>query len=160
MTENTTAPGREAGPPPRNSRGDAAPPLRDSGMCFACGQHNPIGLGLSFSWDGDHYRTRYIPGENHQGWADRVHGGLIALVMDEVLARAALERHGLEWVTVDLSVRLLKPARIGAPLLYTGRIDEVHKRLIVCTGEAVDEETGEKIATGKAKLMRAATAAA
>jgi acyl-coenzyme A thioesterase PaaI-like protein len=132
-----------------------AAPLRDSGMCFACGERNPIGLRLSFRWDGDNYMTRFVPGENHQGWAERVHGGLIALVMDEVLARAALERHGLEWVTVDLSVRLLRPARIAVPLLFTGRIGEAHRRLIVCAGEAIEEETGTVVATGKAKLMRA-----
>ena len=128
--------------------------LVDNGLCFGCGPHNEIGLKLAFAWDGDTYYTRWTPRPEHQGWADRVHGGLLALVLDEALARAALERHGRQWVTAELTTRLKRPAVVGDPLRIEARIITVRPRLIVCEGEARIETDGLLIATGQAKLMR------
>jgi len=129
--------------------------LRDDGLCFACGPRNSIGLHLEFTWTGDVYSTRWTPTQEHQGWADRVHGGLLALVLDEVLSRAALERHGLYWVTAELTTRLRCPARIGDALVLTAQVVSVRPRLIVCEGEIRTEIGNRLIASGQAKLMRA-----
>ncbi len=129
--------------------------LRDDGMCFGCGQHNPIGLRLTFDWDGDVYCTEYTPERTHQGWAGRTHGGMLALVLDEVLSRVVLARHGLDWVTVELTTRLLLPAEVGRALYVKGRVESVHSRMIASVGEVIDVESGQIMATGRAKLMRA-----
>lgn len=129
-------------------------PLRDDGLCFGCGPNNPIGLRLAFAWDGDTYRTRWTPDARHQGWAGRVHGGLLALVLDETLSRAALDRHGLDWVTAELSTRLRSPAAVGRPLVIEARIESIRRPLIVCVGDVTDEASGALIAVGQAKLMR------
>ena len=129
--------------------------LQDDGLCFGCGPRNEIGLHLTFAWDADRYETRWTPAREHQGWADRVHGGLLALVLDEALSRAALERHGLHWVTAELTTRLKSPAQIGEPLLVRSQIVSVRSRLIVCTGEIWAETGNRLVATGLAKLMRA-----
>ena len=130
--------------------------LQNDGFCFGCGPLNPIGLKLTFDWDGDTYQTLWTPAREHQGWANRVHGGLLALVLDEALSRAALERHGLHWVTAELTTRLKAPAIIGETLRVTARIMAVRPRLIVCAGEVRTEAGGKLIATGHAKMMRAA----
>ena len=129
--------------------------LEDNGLCFGCGPHNPIGLHLTFAWDGDEYGTRWTPEQVHQGWADRVHGGLLALVLDETLSRAALSRHGLNWVTAELTTRLQKPAVVGEPLRARARIIIVRPRLIICEGEIATEADGSVVAAGTAKMMRA-----
>ena len=138
---------------PRGDQPAAASLLRDDGMCFGCGSENPIGLHLNFAWDGDTYGTRFVPEACHQGWVGRVHGGILALLLDEVLSRAALERHGLDWVTAELTTRLVRPAPTGEALIVQGRIDSARPRLILCTGEVLDE-AGEVIARGAAKMMR------
>ncbi len=130
------------------------PGLVDDGLCFACGPHNPIGLHLAFAWDGDVYGSRWTPLPEHQGWAGRVHGGLLAVVLDEVLSRAALERHGLHWVTAELTTRLRRPAPIGVPLVIEAEIKTARRSLIVSRGEIREETTGTVVATGEAKLMR------
>ena len=127
--------------------------LEDDGMCFGCGPQNEIGLQLNFAWDGDTYATRWTPAKAHQGWADRVHGGLLALVLDETLSRAAHTRHGLFWVTAELTTRLIKPALVNQPLRVQARIQSARRRLIICTGEVVDEQTNATVATGLAKMM-------
>lgn len=133
---------------------DPTPTLIDDDLCFGCGARNPIGLRLAFHWDGDLYRTHWTPQREHQGWADRVHGGLLALVLDEVLSRAVLERHGLHWVTAELTTRLRRPAAIGVPLIVEGSVSTARRALIVSRGQIREEETGQIIATGEAKLMR------
>lgn len=130
------------------------PNLQDDGMCFGCGSQNDGGLHLSFHWDGEVYGTCWVPERRHQGWAGRVHGGLLALLLDEALSRAALERHGLHWVTAELTTRLKAPAHIGEALAVTARIIAVRPRLIICAGD-VRTEAGKLVATGQAKLMRA-----
>lgn len=131
--------------------------LQDDGQCFGCGPHNAVGLRLTFSCDGDICETRWTPEKVHQGWAGRVHGGLLALMLDEVLSHVALERHGLHWVTAELTTRLRRPAFVGTPLRAQGWAATVRPRLIVCEGIILDDLTGQVIATGKAKLMRADT---
>jgi len=128
--------------------------LVNDGYCFGCGPQNPIGLGLTFHWNGEVYTSMWTPQREHQGWADRVHGGLLALVLDEALSRAALERRGLHWVTAELTTRLHTPAAIGEPLRVTAQVVSVRPRLIVCTGEVWAEASSQLIASGTAKLMR------
>lgn len=128
--------------------------LINDGYCFGCGPQNPIGLGLTFGWSGEVYTSVWTPEREHQGWADRVHGGLLALVLDEALSRAALERHGLHWVTAELTTRLHAPAAISEPLRVTARIVSARPRLIVCTGEVRTEASSQLIAAGTAKMMR------
>ncbi len=130
------------------------PVLTDDGLCFGCGARNPIGLRLAFHWDGDLYRAPWTPRREHQGWADRVHGGLLALVLDETLSRAALERHGLHWVTAELTTRLRRPAAIGVPLIVEGSVTIVRRSLIVSRGQVREADSGQTVATGEAKLMR------
>lgn len=136
------------------SGSDAPLLLRDDSYCFGCGADNPIGLHLTFHWEGDTYMTRYVPERSHQGWAGRTHGGIIALILDEVLSRAALDRHGMDWVTAELTTRLVKPAPIGRALIVKGQVVTVRSRIIICSGEVSDEIAGQIIATGSAKLMR------
>ena len=44
--------------------------IKDDGLCFGCGQENPIGLKLDFRWDGATARTEFTPARNYQGWSD------------------------------------------------------------------------------------------
>ena len=131
------------------------PTLDENGLCFVCGPNNPAGLHLSFAWDGDTYWTDWTPLPIHQGWGDRAHGGLLATVLDETLSRAALDRHGLVWVTAELTTRLTRPARIGEALRVSARVLTVRPRLIVCEGEVRRLSDDTLVAWGQAKLMRA-----
>ena len=60
--------------------------VRSDHACFDCGDDNPIGLHLRFAPDGDGVITSFIPGPEHQGFHDVVHGGIISSVLDEAMA--------------------------------------------------------------------------
>ena len=87
-----------------------------------------------------------------------MHGGLLALVLDEALSRAALETHGLYWVTAELTTRLHAPAAIGETLRVTAWVVAARPKLVVCAGEVRTEASRRLIASGSAKMMRAADA--
>ena len=129
--------------------------LVNNDYCFGCGTQNPVGLGLQFGWRGAVCEAEWMPKPEHQGWAGRVHGGMLALVLDEALSRAALEAHGLHWVTAELTTRLHAPAAVGEPLRVTAWVVSARPRLIVCAGEVWAAHSSLLVAAGTAKMMRA-----
>ena len=52
-------------------------PIEDAPMCFACGQENPIGLRIRFTLDGGKVTAQFTANENHVGYENTVHGGII-----------------------------------------------------------------------------------
>jgi acyl-coenzyme A thioesterase PaaI-like protein len=123
-------------------------------MCFACGRENPIGLHLEFHPDGDRAtRARFVPAKAHQGYADIVHGGILALAMDEAMVRL-LYTMGYPAVSGTLHVRLEKTARVGEPLLVRGEFVEARSRALVTRAEVVRESDGERLARADAICVR------
>ena len=55
-------------------------------MCFACGPDNPIGLKINFHVVGDECTGEFTPNENHVGFQNTVHGGIIYTALDDVTA--------------------------------------------------------------------------
>ena len=98
-------------------------------MCFGCGSRNPIGLKLKFDWDGKVARADFTPGENHQGWSNYVHGGIITCLLDEAVGWTALFA-GFNTVTAKLNTRFRQMAVSGEPLVITCEITKNAKRLI------------------------------
>ena len=128
--------------------------LVNNDYCFGCGTQNPVGLGLQFRWSGAVCEAVWTPKPEHQGWAGRVHGGLLALVLDEALSRAALDMHGLHWVTAELTTRLHAPAALDAPLWVTAWVVSARPRLVVCAGEVRSVRDNALVAAGSAKMMQ------
>jgi len=90
-------------------------------MCFGCGQDNPIGLKLIFSWDGKTARAEFVPTKLHQGWPDIVHGGILMSVLDEAMGNV-VRFEGMNCVTAKIQVRLRRPASVGELLIVTAEV--------------------------------------
>ena len=134
--------------PPANSM------LEDDGMCFCCGQKNPIGLKLQFEMLPEgRMRTEWTPRREHQGFKDIVHGGLVATLLDEVMIRL-LYALGIRAVTAELSTRLLRPLGAGKRYRFESRLVEDKGRVVTAEAEGFDAESGERVASGIAKCMR------
>lgn len=108
-------------------------------MCFACGKNNPIGLKLEFRFEGGEYLTEFEVRPDYQGWNGIVHGGLLATVLDEVMARMLWEKK-LNAITGRLNVRYHKPVPIGEKLTIRGRLTKHRSPLIETSAEAVNGE--------------------
>jgi acyl-coenzyme A thioesterase PaaI-like protein len=122
-----------------------------NGMCFACGQENPIGLRLQFRFDGDDYVTAFEVRPEYQGWAGIVHGGLLATVLDEVMARLLWEKQ-INAITGRLEVRFHKPVRIGERLEIRGRVTRHRPPGVETTAEAITAD-GSIVAEAKAMSL-------
>ena len=53
--------------------------------CLVCGPANPDGLHLDIHRDGTDAVARYTPKATQIGYPERVHGGLIGMLVDEML---------------------------------------------------------------------------
>jgi uncharacterized protein (TIGR00369 family) len=108
--------------------------VKESDLCFACGPKNPIGLKLKFDWDGREVKSRFTPGEFHQGWAGLVHGGITASLLDEAMSYAALYS-GVNSLTARMQVRFKRPVPIDEPLTVTASVTRKTRRLVETRGE-------------------------
>ena len=76
----------------------------DNNNCFVCGPSNPIGLRIKFRIDGDVCRGEFKPGENHVGYNNITHGGIIFSLLDDVMANW-LYLKGMKAVTAKCDIR-------------------------------------------------------
>ena len=94
---------------------------RPDNLCFACGGGNARGMHLTFEQDDAARRIRggfRITGD-YQGGAGFVHGGIIATLLDEVMAKVSrFEKDHA--VTAKLSVEYLRPVPIEVDLIVEG----------------------------------------
>ena len=103
-------------------------------MCFACGPDNPIGLQIDFSFDGDVCTAEFTPNQNHVGFTDTVHGGILYTALDDVTANV-LYQQGRKAHTARCEVRYRQKATVGDTLRLKGWIESERRRLIVLRGE-------------------------
>jgi len=120
-------------------------------MCFACGQKNPVGLKLSFAWDGKTARAEFTPNKFHQGWAGVVHGGIITCLLDEAMSYAALFE-GVNSLTAKMQARFRRPVKIGEPLIITASLTKKTRKLVEAKAE-MSLKDGTPIADSTATMF-------
>ena len=127
--------------------------LEDNDMCYACGKKNTHGLHLEFTLceRDKSIETNFLPSELHQGWEGIVHGGVIATVMDEAMAKMA-QLLGYHVVTASLDVRFKDMAKTRELLKVRAEVTKLSKKLIF-TKAVAHREDGKIIAEARAKLM-------
>lgn len=129
--------------------------LDDDRHCFGCGERNPIGLKLKFEKTADGVEAVFTPHKDHQGYKDLLHGGFMALVLDEAMVNAVWLNE-TPAVSVEIRVRLRHAVRIGQPLRIRAWITPgagSQKRLVLTQAEARDE-AGRVVAEADAKCLR------
>ena len=110
--------------------------------CFGCGAANQSGLQLDgFSRDGDQVSVTFVPQSHHTGFADILHGGIVATALDEIMAWTAMLVEGVLVVTGTMELRFRKPARAGATFRLVGELIERRGRRLMINGTLYDGET-------------------
>ena len=125
---------------------DAAP------MCFACGKDNPIGLQIDFNFDGDFCTAEFTGSENHVGWENTIHGGIIYSALDDVTANV-IYLQGRKAHTAKCEIRYRKPLYIGETISLKGWIEKEKGRLIILKGEARRKADDVLVADCEASFM-------
>ncbi len=127
----------------------------NSKMCFVCGLQNSFGLKASFfEVEGEQLVALFTPCEQHQGYPDRLHGGLAATILDETIGRAININQNEIWgVTVEFKVRYRKPVPLEQELKAVGRITSQNRRFFEGTGEIL-LPNGEVAVEGYGKYIK------
>jgi uncharacterized protein (TIGR00369 family) len=121
--------------------------------CFACGDANPIGMRLEIELGEGTATTTWIPGPDFVGWEDKVHGGLLATLLDEVMAWAPSSYDS--WaVTAEMRIRYRTPANPGEALTARGWVTERRRRIYHVRGE-VRNADGRLIADAQGRFLGA-----
>lgn len=122
-----------------------------SSDCFVCGVDNPFGLKLSFYDDGPgRVVCEYTIPEHFNGYPGVTHGGVVAAILDETMARAFFSGAPDRFMyTAKLTTRYRKPVPTGQPIRLEGeivkdrgRIGEARARLFGPEGNLLAEAEG------------------
>jgi uncharacterized protein (TIGR00369 family) len=121
--------------------------------CFGCGGANPRGMQLTFEQDDETQRIRgrfRIPAD-FQGGAGFVHGGIIAMLLDEAMAKVSrfAKDHA---VTGEITVEYRKPVRVGEEITVEGWEVGREGRLRKREGE-IRDASGAVLASGRARFI-------
>ena len=124
------------------------------GHCFGCGPLNREGLQMTFRSEDETAVTEFEVPDRYQSWKGVVHGGMVALILDEAVGWAAWHR-GHPGVTGKLEVRYRKPLRLGERIRVTGRVDRIRRTLVYASANILRVSDGSTIAEATATLMDA-----
>lgn len=102
--------------------------------CAICGPDDPFDLGLEFQCETDGAMSVIVrDGKRFQGYADRLHGGIISMLFDAAMTHC-LFAHGVSAVTASLNVRFLEPVNPGRSITVRARIEKQKSHLYLLTG--------------------------
>ena len=98
--------------------------------CFGCSPHNPLGLHLVFSEDGDEIVSQWNPGINFQGYFNILHGGIQATLMDEIASWTVYVKVKTAGFTSKADIRYLKTVGMDqGPLTLRSRVKQMRRNL-------------------------------
>ena len=92
------------------------------GQCFGCSPINSQGLGLRFYLSEYGCYTKCSIPDHLCGIDGIVHGGILALLLDEVSQWTMIARLGKMGMTREISVRFLKAVPTNAEIIVEARI--------------------------------------
>jgi len=124
----------------------------DIAVCYGCGRHNPVGLGIKTYWDGSEGTCRFTPRDDHLAYPGVIYGGLIACLVDcHSIGTAVAAAHDAEgrdpetgllilFFTARLEIDYIAPTPAGTELFLAARVEEAgpRKSVISCTVHAND----------------------
>ena len=119
--------------------------------CFACGEKNPIGLHLTFNFDGEKVTTKKILPREFEGYEGAAHGGIISTMLDETMCKFISAKYHERALTGRLEVRFKFPTPIEQELKISAW-EESQRRNIITMRSAVETQDGVVTAEATAKF--------
>ena len=127
--------------------------LLDDQMCFVCGKENQRGFQLDFKHPKKgRLLAEVVFSKEHQGFKGMVHGGMVAMLLDEMMVNLAWIE-GVPAVTADLKVRYKKAVRTGERVLLEGKVEREESRAVYTSASAKNAQ-GELLATAEAACLK------
>jgi acyl-coenzyme A thioesterase PaaI-like protein len=128
----------------------------NSKMCLVCGLKNAFGLrSFFYELDNNDLLAIFKPLEEHQGYPNRLHGGIATAVLDETVGRAIMIAYSEDvWgVTIEFTTRYKRPIPLDSELRVVGRVTRDTKRHFEGSGEIMLAD-GSIAAAGYGKYLK------
>ncbi len=109
--------------------------------CIGCAPNNPFGVHLEPYEEGDDIVARWKPSVNYQGWLDTLHGGIHALLLDEVCGWVVMRKLQTTGVTSKMELRYRRPVSTsGGELTVRAHIRDNVRNLYTIDAQLIDAE--------------------
>jgi acyl-coenzyme A thioesterase PaaI-like protein len=128
-------------------------PLADN-YCFVCGKDNPRGFKIKVRYAEAEMAAETelsIPRE-YQGWADVIHGGILATLLDEMMAHAVWRFAG-PGLTLGMEVRFHAPLKPGEAIKVRGVLHTPNGKRRQAEAEIIRLADGKRIASGQSRFL-------
>ncbi|MBN1347434.1 MAG: PaaI family thioesterase [Phycisphaerae bacterium] len=120
--------------------------------CIACGDAEHGGFGLIFAEQADgSVEAAFGCDAIYQGFPDRLHGGVVALLLDSAMMHCMFAR-GICGVTAKLEVKFRHPVAVGRPATIRARL--VGESPSVCELEAEIHQADRCCASAQGMFAR------
>ena len=115
---------------------------KNSRSCFICGMFNPIGLRAEFyNMEDNSVMTLFKYKFEHQSFPQRVHGGLIGTMLDELAMRAYwTQDENMFGVTTSMETKFRKPVPYDVELVGKGIIVSDTSRFFKAQTQILDRD--------------------
>ena len=122
-------------------------------QCFGCGGANERGMQLTFEQDDAARRIRGVfkIAPEYQGGPGFVHGGIVATLLDEVMAKVSRFEKDYA-VTGALNIEYVKPVPVGEELVVEGWETGREGRIRTRQGE-IRNSAGKVLARGSGRFI-------
>ncbi len=126
---------------------------RPENPCFGCGGGNARGMKLAFERDDEKRRItgKFHLGAEYSGSNGILHGGIIALLLDEAMGKVSRFRDARA-VTAELWVEYLKPIRADEEIHVEAFEREQKGRSLFHEGE-IRDAAGSVLARGRGRFV-------
>ena len=127
----------------------------NSDMCVVCGVKNGFSLGTKFYHVEGDLMVGVVTGrDEHQSYPNRMHGGMISALLDEVVGRAinVVEPEAFG-VTSEINVKFKKPVPLNEEIRIVGHLTK-NTRLVFQAEGFIEDRNGTILATGSATYIK------
>ncbi|HDD44404.1 MAG TPA: PaaI family thioesterase [Candidatus Desulfofervidus auxilii] len=123
----------------------------DSSYCFVCGSKNPKSLKIKVFYENGIAKTYYSFPPEYQGWKGFIHGGIIATLLDEIMAYAAGQLGPT--MTIHLNITFRQALHPNEKVIVSGWIENKTNRKVETKAEMRRIIDNKIIATAEGVLL-------
>ncbi len=109
--------------------------------CFGCAPNNEMGVKMEFYEDGDEIVSIWKPRSEYQGWLDTLHGGIQAVLLDEICAWVVVRKLQTTGVTSKMETRYRKSISTkDSNVVLRASIRETKRNIVVIDAKLYNKD--------------------
>lgn len=114
---------------------------KEAYYCFGCCPDNHSGVRMEFYAEGEEVVSYWKPQARFQGWIDTLHGGVQAVLLDEICAWAVIYKLQTTGVTSKMETRYKRPLSTNDTyLVLRAKVTEVRRNLATIEASILDSK--------------------